>query len=156
MGRSGRPASGEGLGWGLVAAQFALLGVIALEVLRARRVGGVLGLLGITLIAAGTVPLVLASRSLGRRLRAHPAPHEEAVLRTTGVYGLVRHPNYLGLLLLAHGGLGLARTRRSLLALAALSVLLHVKADFEERLLRERFPDYAAYAARVSRIVPGL
>ena len=58
--------------------------------------------------------------------------------------------------MLAHGGLGLARTRRALLALVALSVLLHVKADFEERLLRERFPDYAAYAARVSRIIPGL
>ena len=155
-GDAGDERRSEGLGWALVATQFALLGVIGVEVLRARRVGGVLGLVGIAAVAAGTVPLVLASRALGRRLRAHPPPHQDAVLRTDGVYGLVRHPIYLGLLLLAHGGLSLARTRRALLALAALSVLLHVKADFEERLLRERFPAYAAYAARVSRIIPGL
>ena len=44
----------ERLGWGLVATQFGLLGVIGLDVLRARRLGGMLGLLGIALIAAGS------------------------------------------------------------------------------------------------------
>ncbi len=144
----------EALGWTLVSIQFALLGTIGVDVVRARRLGGILGVVGIAAIAGGTTFIALASRLLGRRLRAHPAPHPEAVLRTDGVYGVVRHPIYLGLLLLATGGLLIARTRRALVAVAMLAALLHMKSDLEEEMLAERFPDYDLYAARVPKIVP--
>ena len=39
-------------------------------------------------------------------------------------------------------------------AFAALLGLLHVKARYEERLLRSRFVGYEAYAARTPRFVP--
>jgi protein-S-isoprenylcysteine O-methyltransferase Ste14 len=35
-------------------------------------------------------------------------------------------------------------------------VLLRLKAGREERWLREQFPEYADYARRVARFVPGL
>lgn len=146
---------GELPGWALVAAQFLLLGILGVEVLRARRIG-VLGVLGIGAVALGSALIALASSLLGRRLRAHPAPHEEAVLRTDGVYGVVRHPIYLGLLSGAAGAVLIARTPRAAGAFAALSALLHVKSGYEERLLEDRFPDYAEYASRVSKLIPGL
>ncbi|MGE3856364.1 MAG: isoprenylcysteine carboxylmethyltransferase family protein [Dehalococcoidia bacterium] len=145
----------EAPGWALVAGQFALFAVLAVEVLRARRVG-LLGLAGIGAIALGSALMALASSLLGRRLRAHPAPHEDAVLRTDGIYGVVRHPIYLGVLSCAAGAVLIARTPRAAAAFAALSALLHVKSGYEERLLTEHFPDYPAYAARVSKLVPGL
>lgn len=148
------PARSGPVGWALVALQFVLLGVVGVEVLRAPRAPWPLLLLGAALAGAGGGLIALASRRLGRRLRAHPAPHDETVLRTDGVYGVVRHPIYLGLLLGATGAMLQARTPRAALAVGALGALLHVKSRLEERLLAARFPEYARYARRVPRILP--
>jgi len=151
---SGEAGRSGPVGWALVALQFALLGVLGVEVLRSTRAPWPVLLPGMALIAGGGAFIALASRRLGRRLRAHPAPHEETVLRTDGVYGVVRHPIYLGLLLGATGAMLLARTPRAALAVGALGALLQVKARLEERLLAARFPEYARYARRVPRILP--
>ena len=142
------------LGWLLVAAQFVLLGALGIEVMRTKRRPGFLGLLGLGAAAAGGGVAALASTTLGRTLRAHPAPSEDAVLRTDGPYAFVRHPIYLGVLLFAGGALLIARTGRALVAFGALATLLDRKAHLEERLLADRFPGYAEYAARVPSIVP--
>ncbi len=146
--------SARGTGWALVAAQFVLLGRIAIEVARAQRVPRPTLALGGLFAALGGALAALASSSLGRRLRAHPAPPEDAVLRTDGAYGAVRHPIYSGLLLAGLGGVLIARTAGAASALGALALLFDVKSRLEERLLRERFPEYADYAARVPRFIP--
>lgn len=148
------PGRSGPIGWALVALQFVLLGVLGLEVLRAPRATWPVWLAGGTLAGTGAAVIALASRRLGRRLRAHPAPHQETVLRTDGVYGVVRHPIYLGLLLGASGATLLARTPRAALALGALAALLRVKSRLEERLLAARFSEYADYAERVPGILP--
>jgi protein-S-isoprenylcysteine O-methyltransferase Ste14 len=43
-----------------------------------------------------------------------------------------------------------------LVGFVGLSVLLHIKAGFEERLLRAAYPEYEAYARRVGRLIPKL
>jgi len=141
------------LGWVLVGAQFVILGALGLQVLRRGR-GGAVGVLGVTLGLAAVVLIGWATNALGRFLRAHPAPADEAVLRTEGAYGLVRHPIYLGLLLGAAGAALIARTRTAAAALGALAALLHVKSRLEERLLTERFPGYPEYAREVPRLLP--
>jgi protein-S-isoprenylcysteine O-methyltransferase Ste14 len=78
-------------------------------------------------------------------------------LVTSGIYGVIRHPSYLGLLMNA---LGWALAFRSgigvLLALANL-VPLVARMNAEERLLRPHFgAEYDAYRARTSRLIPGL
>jgi protein-S-isoprenylcysteine O-methyltransferase Ste14 len=113
------------------------------------RVGAGLAVVaGNALAAAGTL-------RLGRHLSALPAPPGDAVLRTDGAYGVVRHPIYAGLLV-ASTGWAVHRARpESLVAVGLLSVVLHVKAGYEERLLREHFgAAYDAYAGRVPRLLP--
>mgnify|MGYP000079258811 CR=1 FL=1 len=145
------------LAWGLVAVQFAL--IVALAVAprgelwpRSALVVGI----ALAFVAAGVAVGVAAGIALGRALTPSPIPREGSSLVTSGIYRLVRHPIYSGLLLL---GVGLALIGASLwhgALLVALIVLLSVKARLEERMLAARFPEYGAYAARVGRIVPGV
>jgi protein-S-isoprenylcysteine O-methyltransferase Ste14 len=94
---------------------------------------------------------------LGRHLRVHPAPTQRAELRTTGAYGWVRHPIYAAVLLGSTAQAVLAARPEPLVGLVALGVVLHVKAGYEEQLLRGHFGDaYAVYAQRVPRLVPAL
>jgi protein-S-isoprenylcysteine O-methyltransferase Ste14 len=61
---------------------------------------------------------------------------------------------YAGLLVASAGlALGYASPWRWV-ALAALAVVLHVKAGVEETAMAERHPRYADYAKRTRRIIP--
>lgn len=75
----------------------------------------------------------------------------------TGLYGVVRHPMYMGalpLMLAIPLALG---SFRALLLLAGLVPVLMWRACDEERVLRRDLPGYAEYCARVRwRLVPGL
>lgn len=150
----GEPRDGR-VGWLLVSVQFSLLGTLASEALRRRRtVGRLRGILAAISIAGGLLIAAWGAGALGAALRAHPAPAAEATLRTDGAYRWVRHPIYSGVLLTAAGTSAAAGTWRALGAFAALVGLLQVKARYEERLLRARFPGYQAYAAQTPRFVP--
>jgi protein-S-isoprenylcysteine O-methyltransferase Ste14 len=93
---------------------------------------------------------------LGRFLRVHPRPARRAELRTTGAYRLVRHPIYAAVLIGSAAGAVLAARGEPLVGFVGLSLVLHVKAGYEEGLLRERFGEaYDTYASRVPRLVPG-
>jgi protein-S-isoprenylcysteine O-methyltransferase Ste14 len=105
-------------------------------------------------VAGGALALAGAGR-LGRRLKAHPAPHPEGTLRTDGAYRFVRHPIYSGVLLGCAGVAVLRERPEPLVAVAVLTGVLTVKTRYEERLLRAHFgPAYDDYAARVPALVP--
>jgi protein-S-isoprenylcysteine O-methyltransferase Ste14 len=78
-------------------------------------------------------------------------------LLTTGVYGVIRHPSYLGLLISSLGW-GLAFRSGIGVLLAGLLIpplLARIRAG--ERRLRTQFgAEYEAYCARTSRLIPGL
>ena len=96
---------------------------------------------------AGTV-------SLGRNLTPLPKPSASTQLVQSGIYGLMRHPLYTAVFC---GSVGWALWWRSwpaLLAALALAPLFDGKARREERWLRQRFPEYAAYERRVRRFLP--
>lgn len=117
---------------------------------------GLVGVAGLAFLLAGAVILAISFVNLGKALTAHPIPLEKATLKTTGLYAVVRHPIYLGLLVVALGLVVRAGSYWHVLFFVALSVLLHVKAGFEERLLRKAYPEYEQYAHRVGRLVPRL
>ncbi|RZT60862.1 protein-S-isoprenylcysteine O-methyltransferase Ste14 [Microcella alkaliphila] len=145
------------LAWGLVGAQFVLL--IALGFAPRgdlwARTPLVVGI-ALALVGAGVVVGVAAGITLGRALTPSPIPREGSQLVTAGVYRLVRHPLYSGLVLLGAGLFIIGASWWHAALFVALFVLLSVKARLEERMLAARFPEYTDYASRTGRIVPGV
>lgn len=76
----------------------------------------------------------------------------------TGVYSLIRHPIYLGNLLLTGGeALWLGSYAAALIGVGVLLIATVGRIAIEERQLRAQFPEYAAYARRVrARLLPFL
>lgn len=113
--------------------------------------------LGVILFAVGGALRLWPVFVLGRRFSGLVAIQPGHELVTGGVYGIIRHPSYLGLLVNA---LGWALAFRSavgvvLAALLVLPLLARIRA--EERLLHAQFgAAYDAYRARTSRLIPGV
>jgi protein-S-isoprenylcysteine O-methyltransferase Ste14 len=94
---------------------------------------------------------------LGPRFSGLVAIQPGHTLVTSGVYGVIRHPSYLGLLVNVLGW-GLAfRAGVGVLLTALMIPPLLARIHAEERLLRSQFGDeYSAYGARTARLLPGL
>ncbi len=104
--------------------------------------------------ASGAAVAAVAGAGLGSGLTASPLPNQHARLQTGGLYRLVRHPIYSGVLLASGTRAAASRDRRALAAFAGLVVVLRVKTGLEERHLAQRFPEYADYAPTVGRLLP--
>jgi len=113
--------------------------------------------LGVVLFAAGGALRLWPVFVLGRRFSGLVAIQPGHTLVTTGVYGIIRHPSYVGLLANSLGW-GLAfRSGAGVLLTALLVPPLLARIRAEEALLRSQFGgEYEAYCARTWRLVPGL
>jgi protein-S-isoprenylcysteine O-methyltransferase Ste14 len=113
--------------------------------------------LGVVLFAAGGALRIWPVFVLGRRFSGLVAIQPGHTLVTSGIYGVIRHPSYLGLLV---GLLGWALAFRSALGVLLTALLippLVARIAAEERLLRTQFGDeYDAYRSRTSRLIPGI
>jgi protein-S-isoprenylcysteine O-methyltransferase Ste14 len=113
--------------------------------------------LGVALYAVGGALRLWPVFVLGHRFSGLVAIQENHALVTGGIYRVIRHPSYLGLLM---NGLGWALAFRSLIGVllaAALiwPVLARIRA--EERLLASEFgAEYDAYRAHTWRLIPGV
>jgi protein-S-isoprenylcysteine O-methyltransferase Ste14 len=110
---------------------------------------------GVLLYAAGGVLRLAPLFVLGRRFSGLVAIQPEHRLVSSGLYGVIRHPSYLGLFVLSLGwGLAFRSGVGVILAVLTLPVLL-ARIDAEERLLSETFgAEYDAYRARTWRLIP--
>ena len=113
--------------------------------------------LGVVLFAAGGALRLWPVFVLGPRFSGLVAIQPGHTLVTSGVYGVIRHPSYLGLLVNALGwGLAFRAGVGVLLTVLMIPPLL-ARIRAEERLLRSQFGDaYDTYCARTSRLLPGL
>jgi protein-S-isoprenylcysteine O-methyltransferase Ste14 len=100
--------------------------------------------------AAGLGLVASATATLGRSVSPFPRPPATSELKESGVYALVRHPIYGGILLLSVAW-SLGFSPWALVPTGALAVALGLKSRLEERWLIERHPAYAGYRARVRR-----
>jgi protein-S-isoprenylcysteine O-methyltransferase Ste14 len=113
--------------------------------------------LGVVLFIAGGALRLWPVFVLGHRFSGLVAIQPGHALVTSGIYRLIRHPSYLGLLV---NSLGWALAFRSvvgvlLTALTLVPLLARIRA--EEALLGSQFgAAYEYYRARTSRLVPGL
>ena len=141
--------------WLFVVVQFALLVVIVLLPAGDTWVSPAgLDLVARLLAYIGLAVLVIGLVNLGRSLTPLPSPVPHGELRTGGLYRLVRHPIYTGIMALAVGVTIRSGSPAVAAATVALIALFTAKARWEEARLRVRYPGYAAYAARVPRFVP--
>lgn len=112
----------------------------------------------IAIIACGAGLWLAASAigTLGKSVSPFPKPPATSELKESGVYALVRHPIYGGILLLSVAW-SLALSPWALIPTGALVIALQLKSRLEERWLNDRHPSYAGYRARVRRrFVPHL
>ena len=145
----------------------ALLGAVALcagVVLASRPWWGGLELaiplaraLGLALLTVSTVFTLWARLALGTSWSAAPEIGGDRRLRTSGPYGVTRHPIYTGLPGMILGSAALTGSGQVIVLVPVGLMLLSVKIHFEERLLTATFPDeYERYRRRVPLLVPGL
>ncbi|PWU03417.1 MAG: protein-S-isoprenylcysteine methyltransferase [Terriglobia bacterium] len=96
---------------------------------------------------------------LGLALRAWAAGHlsKNRQLATSGPYAYCRNPLYLGTLLVAAGLAVASRSAGLGVLFAAVFALVYLPViQLEEQHLRQLFPEYVAYAARVPGLLPSL
>jgi protein-S-isoprenylcysteine O-methyltransferase Ste14 len=119
--------------------------------------GETLRWLGVALFLFGGVLRIWPVFVLGSRFSGLVAIQPGHRLVTDGVYGRIRHPSYLGLLV---ASLGWALAFRSIVGVLLTVLLLPpllARIRAEETLLRSQFGGaYDAYCRRTSRLIPGL
>ncbi len=141
------------MGWVIAQAiLFALIIILPIEgqfslPMWAKLVAGVLSALGV-------IVGLRAVYDLRRSLAIRPIPREDGQLQTSGIYGWVRHPMYISVWLIMGGGVVRSGSYAKIALFAALIVFFILKVRYEEKLLKQKYPDYAKYAQKVGGFFP--
>ena len=149
-----RPAVRKAPGWRprLAAAAGFFAPLVALLLPRAP-MSPLVATMSSALIFAGAACAVWAALRLGRGFGVLPQARR---LETGGPYRFARHPIYLAeLTMIVGAGFEYAMPWPALLPALAFAAQLP-RMGFEERVLAEAFPEYAAYARRTARLLPGV
>jgi protein-S-isoprenylcysteine O-methyltransferase Ste14 len=113
--------------------------------------------LGVTLFGAGGALRIWPVFVLGNRFSGLVAIQPGHRLVTTGIYRVIRHPSYLGLLISTLGWDLAFRSGIGVLLAGLLFPPLLARIRAEEKLLRSQFgAEYDSYRTRTSRLIPGL
>jgi protein-S-isoprenylcysteine O-methyltransferase Ste14 len=119
--------------------------------------GDTLRWLGVGLFAAGGGLRLWPVVVLGDRFSGLVAIQPGHQLVTGGIYRVIRHPSYLGLLVNALGWSLAFRSGVGVLLVALMLVPVFARIRAEERLLRSQFgAEYEAFCTRTWRLIPGL
>lgn len=117
-----------------------------------------LSAIGFLLIISGIFIRWIAILQLGKSFTVDVAITEAAKLKTDGLYRFVRHPSYLGILLILTG---FALEMNSLYSFLVLVIPVFIAVNYrikvEERVLISEFGDsYQTYRLRVKKLIPYL
>ena len=94
---------------------------------------------------------------LGRRFSGLVAIQPGHELVTDGVYRIIRHPSYLGMLILMFGWALAFRSGAGVILAALIIPPILARIRSEEALLCAQFgKQYEAYCRRTSRLIPGI
>jgi len=105
----------------------------------------------------GVAAMILLGRSLfdlGQNLTPLPHPRDDGQLVQTGIYSLVRHPQYSGVIFLAFTYASWQISWVHFLGAISLFLFFDAKATKEELWLTEKFPAYSNYRTSVKKLIP--
>jgi len=115
----------------------------------------VLGLVGIVLAGGLIFWTILTNTYLGRMVRIQENRGHQVV--TGGPYRYVRHPMYVGIILLFPCMTLFLGSWWALVPAILIAMLMVIRTALEDRTLRAELPGYAEYAQQVRyRLLPGL
>jgi protein-S-isoprenylcysteine O-methyltransferase Ste14 len=139
---------------GVVVALTSQMAVTAVGLFGARTDGGVAVVVSDVLLIAGLAFAICSVLVLGRCFGVLP---DVRGLVTSGPYRWVRHPLYLGELTAVLGvALGSRQPVWASIVWVGCVALQLARTGYEERNIRAEFPEYADYAARTKRLIPGV
>jgi len=112
---------------------------------------------GLVLLAAGAFLRIGPMLELGRRFASVVAVREGHTVHTSGFYARVRHPSYVGILLMDLGFAGVFRSAVALVLMPVVFWMFKRRMDFEERFMADEFcHQYRDYIGKTARLVPGV
>ena len=157
----GAASAGRITGWWWVAAQFAIVGVWGWYTATGAtpplpQLQWIPLVAGTALLAEGLALLLFSYRRLGPSFTPNPLPKPASGLATRGIYALVRHPMYGGVMLAMYGGTMIRPTVVGAATCAVITAFFLAKSRFEERHLARLYPEYPQYAATTRRFFPGV
>lgn len=145
----------KGITVGYVALQGLMLIGAPLEgLLLERSVSTIQTLIGALLGIMGLALAILSFHALGRNFRVYMAPRRSGTLVTRGVYRLIRHPMYTGVIV---GFLGYLLLFGSIFLFPlwlAMTILYLIKSVKEEAALADKFPAYEDYCRSSWKFIP--
>jgi protein-S-isoprenylcysteine O-methyltransferase Ste14 len=113
--------------------------------------------LGVFFYLAGGALRIWPIFVLGRRFSGLVAIQPGHELVTDGIYRVIRHPSYLGMIILMLGWALAFRSGLGVILAALIVPPLLARIRSEETLLRSQFgAEYDAYRRRTSRLIPGI
>ncbi|MCT7949592.1 isoprenylcysteine carboxylmethyltransferase family protein [Ancylothrix sp. C2] len=113
-------------------------------------------IIAVSLAIAGGILIIKALLDLGNNLTPLPQPKETNQLVQTGIYSIVRHPLYSGIIFLGLAFTIYHQSLTHLLGSLILFIFFDIKAKREENLLSQKHSDYPDYQKRVKKLLPGL
>ena len=148
------PASAQKAGlWPRIVSLLGTYGVWAVAFLPQAQPSPALAVAAAAVTLAGSVLIVFTILHLGRSFSIAP---QARTLITFGPYALVRHPLYAAEEI-ALIGVAMHAAWWAAVPFLAIHLALQLRRmAYEERLLASVFPDYAEYARRTARLIPGL
>jgi protein-S-isoprenylcysteine O-methyltransferase Ste14 len=113
--------------------------------------------IGVAIFVLGGILRLWPVFVLGSRFSGLVAIQPGHKLVTTGIYRIIRHPSYLGLLINPLGWAIAFRSTIGLILTALLLIPTIARIRSEEALLLSQFgSEYESYRARTSRLIPGI
>ncbi|MCW8397868.1 isoprenylcysteine carboxylmethyltransferase family protein [Legionella sp. PATHC038] len=115
----------------------------------------ILQIIGSVFFIIGLLILIIAAKQLGSALTPVVTPKENTQLVTSGIYGIVRHPIYTGVITMAIGWSVFWGALLSFITSLILIIFFDFKAKKEEILLSKKYSEYEQYKSKVKiKIIP--
>ncbi len=144
------------MSWFFVLVQSALLIILIFITANRDDVSLVIVTFGRVVEFCGVVVLLNSIYDLRKSLTALPSPKQNGELQVHGLYRIVRHPMYVGVITLSLGLALIGGSLQKYILVGSLVLLFSIKARYEERLLLRKYPGYLEYMKRTPRFIPKL